>query len=161
MRKPEQDLKYIFISVRMVRDQSSIARNHRQKLRLPQLAFLSLPLSQNSKFPTMMLNFSCFMWLLCWTYSENVKKSFNDMWVNDRRAAFVKIRGATHTAWCSEIGSLTSLYACNSGVSSDRREPISLHQAVCTVTTTKALCMELTNWLCVDLLKQNRAIAIQ
>ena len=34
------------------------------------------------------------------------------------------------TAWCSETGSLTSLDACNSGASSDRREPISLHQAV-------------------------------
>ena len=34
------------------------------------------------------------------------------------------------TAWCSEIGSLTSLHACNSGASSDVREPISLHQAV-------------------------------
>ena len=31
------------------------------------------------------------------------------------------------TDWCSEIGSLTSLDACNSGASS---EPISLHQAV-------------------------------
>ena len=35
-----------------------------------------------------------------------------------------------YTAWCSEIGSLTSLDACNSGASSNRREPISLHQAV-------------------------------
>ena len=34
------------------------------------------------------------------------------------------------TVWCSEIGSLTSLDACNSGASSDVREPISLHQAV-------------------------------
>ena len=34
------------------------------------------------------------------------------------------------TAWCSEIGSLMSLDACNSGASSDVREPISLHQAV-------------------------------
>ena len=34
------------------------------------------------------------------------------------------------TAWCSEIGSLTSRDACNSGASSDRRGPISLHQAV-------------------------------
>ena len=38
--------------------------------------------------------------------------------------------GPTCTAWCSEIGSLTSLDACNSGASSDVREPISLHQAV-------------------------------
>ena len=36
----------------------------------------------------------------------------------------------TSTAWCSETGSLTSLDACNSGASSDVREPISLHQAV-------------------------------
>ena len=35
-----------------------------------------------------------------------------------------------YTAWCSEIGSLTSPDARNSGASSDRREPISLHQAV-------------------------------
>ena len=34
------------------------------------------------------------------------------------------------TAWCSEIGSLTSLNACNSGAASDAREPISLHQAI-------------------------------
>ena len=34
------------------------------------------------------------------------------------------------TAWCSEIGSVTSLDACDSGASSDVREPISLHQAV-------------------------------
>ena len=34
------------------------------------------------------------------------------------------------TAWCSEIGYLTSLDACNSGASSDVREPVSLHQAV-------------------------------
>ena len=34
------------------------------------------------------------------------------------------------TAWCSEIGSLTSLDACNSSPSSDVREPISLHQAI-------------------------------
>ena len=33
-------------------------------------------------------------------------------------------------AWCSEIGSLVSLYAWKSGASSDVREPISLHQAV-------------------------------
>ena len=36
--------------------------------------------------------------------------------------------GEACTAWCSEIGSLTSLDACNSGASSDVREPISLHQ---------------------------------
>ena len=35
-----------------------------------------------------------------------------------------------YTAWCSEAGSLTSLDACNTGASSDRREPISLNQAV-------------------------------
>ena len=35
-----------------------------------------------------------------------------------------------HTAWCSEIGSLTSPDAWNSGASNDAREPISLHQAV-------------------------------
>ena len=35
-----------------------------------------------------------------------------------------------YTAWCSEIGSLTSLDACNSGAFCDVREPISLHQAV-------------------------------
>ena len=35
------------------------------------------------------------------------------------------------TVWCSEIGSLTSLDVCNSGASSNHREPISLHQAVC------------------------------
>ena len=34
---------------------------------------------------------------------------------------------STCTAWCSEIGSLRSLDACNSGASSDRREPVSLH----------------------------------
>ena len=34
------------------------------------------------------------------------------------------------TVWCSEIGSLTSLDACNSGASSGVREPISLHHAV-------------------------------
>ena len=36
----------------------------------------------------------------------------------------------THIVWCSEIGSLTSPKACNSGAPSDVREPISLHQAV-------------------------------
>ena len=35
-----------------------------------------------------------------------------------------------NTVWCSEIGSLTSLEASNSGASNDRREPISRHQAV-------------------------------
>ena len=34
------------------------------------------------------------------------------------------------TAWCSEIGSLTSLDACYSGACSDIKEPISLHQDV-------------------------------
>ena len=34
-------------------------------------------------------------------------------------------------AWCSEIGSLTSLDACISGTSRDVREQISLHLAVC------------------------------
>ena len=38
--------------------------------------------------------------------------------------------GTVHAAWCNEIGSLTSLDVRNSGVSSDVREPISLHQAV-------------------------------
>ena len=38
------------------------------------------------------------------------------------------------TAWCSEIGSLTSLDACNSGAFSDVREPFSLHQAVHVLT---------------------------
>ena len=36
-----------------------------------------------------------------------------------------------NTAWCSEIGSLTSLDAPELHASSDVREPISLHQAVC------------------------------
>ena len=35
-----------------------------------------------------------------------------------------------HTTWCSEIGTLTSLDAWNSGASSNAREPISLHQAI-------------------------------
>ena len=35
-----------------------------------------------------------------------------------------------HTAWCREIGSLTSLDACNSGEFRDVRESMSLHQAV-------------------------------
>ena len=34
------------------------------------------------------------------------------------------------SAWCSELGSLTSLDACNSGAANDVRQPISLHQAV-------------------------------
>ena len=34
------------------------------------------------------------------------------------------------TACCNEIGSLTSQDACNSGASSNIREPISLHRAV-------------------------------
>ena len=34
------------------------------------------------------------------------------------------------TTWCSEIGSLTSLDACNSGASCDVRQPISLHHVV-------------------------------
>ena len=42
-----------------------------------------------------------------------------------------------YRAWRSEIGSLTSLDACNSGASSEVREPISLHQAVY-VTLVKA-----------------------
>ena len=42
-------------------------------------------------------------------------------------------------AWCSEIGSLTSLDACNSGASSDVREPISLHQAVCILSHTSVI----------------------
>ena len=36
----------------------------------------------------------------------------------------------TSLAWCSEIGSLTSLHACNSGASSDVGEPSLLHWAV-------------------------------
>ena len=40
-----------------------------------------------------------------------------------------------HTAWCSEIGSLTSLHACSLGASSDVREPISLHHSVCQAGT--------------------------
>ena len=44
---------------------------------------------------------------------------------------FSLLQWCTCTDWCSEIGSLTSLDACNSGASSDVREPISLHQAVC------------------------------
>ena len=43
------------------------------------------------------------------------------------KTSFILQKG---TAWCSEIGSLTSLDACNSGASSDRGGPISLHQAV-------------------------------
>ena len=43
-----------------------------------------------------------------------------DFWLKD-----AKLTGDVSTDWCSEIGSLTSLYA-----SSDVREPISLHQAV-------------------------------
>ena len=37
-----------------------------------------------------------------------------------------------NTAWCNEIGSLASLNAPDLHASSDVREPISLHQAVCT-----------------------------
>ena len=36
----------------------------------------------------------------------------------------------TCTAWCIEIGSLTSLNACSSGAFSDIREPFSLHHSV-------------------------------
>ena len=46
------------------------------------------------------------------------------------------------TAWCSEIGSLTSLDVRNSGVFSDVREPISLHQAV-----LECLCLQ-DSWQC-------------
>ena len=55
------------------------------------------------------------------------------------------IESARNTAWCSEIGSLTSRDACNSGASSDRRGPISLHQAVQTLVhawlCTRGYCM--------------------
>ena len=44
---------------------------------------------------------------------------------------------AKRTAWCSEIGSLMSLGACNSGASSHVRELISLHQAVCNDVKTR------------------------
>ena len=37
---------------------------------------------------------------------------------------------STCAAWCSEIGSPTSVDACNSGASSDHRDPFSLHQAL-------------------------------
>ena len=46
------------------------------------------------------------------------------------------LRTSVCADWCSEIGSLTSLDACNSGASSDHREPISLHQAVHTYART-------------------------
>ena len=42
----------------------------------------------------------------------------------------LKLTCTQHTAWCSEIGSLTSLDAPELHSSSDVREPISLHQAV-------------------------------
>ena len=44
--------------------------------------------------------------------------------------AIVSIFAQGSTDSCSEIGFLASLDACNFGASSDRREPISLHQAV-------------------------------
>ena len=43
----------------------------------------------------------------------------------------MRVRLHASTAWCSEIGSLTSLDACNSGASRDVRGPNSLHQTVC------------------------------
>ena len=47
----------------------------------------------------------------------------------------------TCTEWCGEIGSPTSLDACNSGASSDVREPISLHQAVHELYSAEYRCM--------------------
>ena len=47
-----------------------------------------------------------------------------------RRGGYYYGNGTGHTAWCSEISPLTSLDACNSGASSDVKEPVSLHQAV-------------------------------
>ena len=50
-----------------------------------------------------------------------------------RTLIFVKFCGMhmhNSTAWCSEIGSLMSQDACNSGAFSYIREPISLHLAV-------------------------------
>ena len=49
------------------------------------------------------------------------------------------------TAWCSEIGSLASLDACNSGAFGDVREPISLHQAVTNSGEVESLMKILTS----------------
>ena len=46
-----------------------------------------------------------------------------------------KSRNNSCTAWCSEFGSLTSPDAWNAGASSDVREPISLHQTVCSLVS--------------------------
>ena len=43
---------------------------------------------------------------------------------------YLQSLGVSSTAWCSEIGSLTSLDAPELHASIDVREPISLHQAV-------------------------------
>ena len=52
-----------------------------------------------------------------------------DVWLVETPYFFLPCK-SVNTAWCSEIGSLTPLDACNSGASSDVREPVSMHLAV-------------------------------
>ena len=64
---------------------------------------------------------------------------------------WLEFRDAEHvdrcTDWCSEIGSLTSLDACNSGATRDRRRPISLHQSVVEIHAWEACAsFDRINW---------------
>ena len=63
-----------------------------------------------------------------WSLSRNDSEQFQlgswNLTVTAKHAA------TRCTAWCSEIGSLTSLDSWNSGASSDAREPFSLHQDI-------------------------------
>ena len=64
-----------------------------------------------------------------------------------------------YTAWCSEIGSLTSRDACNSGASSDRRGPISLHQAVLGTTCLYSILEKASRTLTGELRSQSKHAA--
>ena len=50
-----------------------------------------------------------------------------------RNERYLKWKKKEYTYWCSEIGSLTSLDACNSGASSDAREPINFTAPGCII----------------------------
>ena len=68
-----------------------------------------------------------------WGGGDKLQLQYREVQVQCNRGIPVYCAGVLtkkSTAWCSEIGSLTSRDACNSGASSDRRGPISLHHAV-------------------------------
>ena len=92
-----------------------------------------LSLKQLAKLPSAILKLISFgqNWKVGYPEHEVSNTDFESAFHTQNLCSSLRVPGKSHyTAWCSEIGSLTSLSWATWSLISDVREPISLHKAV-------------------------------